>query len=247
MENKFTKYIVVGILLFLMIFGISLVISNFRKDGLLEDYKKTLIENDSLRKIDNGHYQKLVNDMKSTNQILSIIKEDNKNLYKYLKEQGKKPISYTSIDFKPDDKINTIPINIKEKDGLTYFNDYYPHKEDYFINYHGVINKDSLNSSWTFKPIKIGIVVSEKTKGLFEADLTAPDWITVNSIEVNSLPLSDIKKDNFDWLIGVSGGLNYLQRTPVFDLETGFRYKKSIFSIQGTTNNEVKFGYKKLF
>lgn len=246
MKNKIINIGVVILVILLLLFGINKYFNN-RDEKLLNEYKKTLIQNDSLRKISDGHYQKLVNDLYTQKQLLDKIKLDNIEMYKYLKTNDKKPISYTNIIFKPEDKEGKVPLNIREKDGLVYFNDYYPNKEDYFINYNGIVGKDSIQSTWNFQDINIGIVVSEKTKGLFEADLTAPKWIKVSKVEVNSLPLENIKQDNFDWLLGFNGGMNYISKVPNFGLEAGFRYKRNIFSVQSSTNNDLQIGYKKLF
>ena len=246
MRENLKKYLLFFIVVILLLLTFRLYVDNIKKDNLLKDYKYELIKNDSTRKIAEGHYQRLVNDMNSYKELVNIISENNKDFLKYLKDNNKKPISYIETSFKPKDTI-TNTIITKDKDGLSYFEDFYPSKQDYFIKYNGEIRKDSLHSSWKFTPIKLDLVISEKTKGIYEADIKSKEWIDIKSLTVNSLPLEPIKQDNFDFLLGGNAGFNYKTKNPLIEFESGFRYKKNIISVLGNTNSEIKVGFKKLF
>ncbi|MDC7251049.1 MAG: hypothetical protein PQJ49_14160 [Sphaerochaetaceae bacterium] len=253
MDKEKTKNIKqYGLILIIILLGIFSIIQSFRvkeAQDTVKEYKTAIIESDSLRKTQDGRYQKLVNDLNTKSEINKALKENNKELYELLKEERKKPISYTIIQAEPEAKIDTIPLNNEVKDGLTFtsFEDFYPQKENYFMKYSGTLTDSSVVGKWDVSKFDIGIVISEKRKGIYEADLDAPDWFNVKSLEVNSLPLENLSPDNFDWLLGGSAGYNFLDQYPVFEIETGFRIKKSIFSIQGNTNKELKAGYKHLF
>lgn len=247
--NKLKTYALYAVILALAIFSVIQFVRANSAEKTVKEYKTELIKSDSLRKTADGRYQKLVNDMNSQKELNSQIKEHNKELYELLKEERKKPISYTIIQAQPEAKIDTIPLNNEVKDGLAFqiFEDFYPQKENYFMRYFGQIKDSIVVGEWDVQKFDIGIVVSEKTKGLFEVDLDAPDWFNVTSLEVKSLPLENIRPDNFDWLLGGSAGYNFLDHYPVLEMEAGFRFKKSIFSVQGNTNRELKAGYKHLF
>ncbi|MCA9750209.1 MAG: hypothetical protein KC414_13960 [Romboutsia sp.] len=247
-KNKILTYSLIAIIVILTVFGINQYFSKVSTEKLVKNYKIALIESDSLKQVSEEHYQKLVNDMNSQKDIFKLLKEQNEELYKTLKEENKKPISYTLIQAQPQTKIDTITIKDTVRKGQFYkvFKDYYPNSNSPFIIYDGEIKDNSLVGKFNFNTLDIGIVISEKQKDLFEADLDAPEWLKINNLQVNSLPLENVKVDNFDWMIGGSSGLNIQDKTPIFELEGGFRYKKSLFSIQGNINKEIKFGFKKL-
>lgn len=247
MKNNLKKYSLILLIIILSVFCVSQYFSNKETQDTLIQYKNVIIESDSLRKVSDGHYQRLVDDRNTQKDLRDLLKDQNKELFELLKTQNKKPISYTIIQAKPETKIDTIPIIKETKDGqvIKSFDSFYPTKENYFANHKGVIGEESIQEEWNFRELEIGLVISEKEKGLFEADLDAPDWLKVNKIEVNSLPLENIKKDNFDWVLGVQGGLNFTNYTPVVDLEGGIRLKNTMVTLIGNTNKEFKIGLKK--
>lgn len=248
-KDRLVRIALIFIIIVLMIFGISQCNSKRQAQNVVKDYKEFILKSDSLRLVKEGRYQKVVNDLNNQRDLNKKLKEENKELYKDIKDDNKLPISYTNIEAQPKNKVDTIIIRDTIKDGHYYkvFNDFYPNNEKPFITYKGEINNNSVLGEFKFNPFELDLVISEKEKGIFEADLNAPEWLTVNSLEVNSLPLKNIKKDNFDWMLGGAAGLNTQDNTPVFDIEGGFRYKESLFSIQGTSNKEIKLGFKKLF
>lgn len=248
-KNKILTYLFGFIIILLLIFGVSQYLRANEAEKVVKDYKTELIASDSLRKTVDGRYQKLVNDMNSEKDIKNYLKEQNETLFELLKAEKKKPISYTIIQAKPESKVDTITIKDTIRDGLSFktFKDYYPSQINPFITYSGEIFDQEIIGKFDLDSLSIGIVVSEKTKGLFEVDLDAPEWLNVTSLEVKSLPLEHIRLDKFDWLLGGSAGYNFFENYPVLEFEAGFRYKKTIFSVQGNTNREVKAGLKKLF
>ena len=258
--------IVCGFVIFVLLFLLFKQCGDNKKsDIVLQEYKERVLTYDSLRKVSDNHYQKLVNDINTEKELSEQLKKENKALYEEIKKEKKQVIAYTSLKAQPEKKVETIrlvPVSDRLKVGereYKEFDDYYPNKEDYFINYRGRLDvsdndityidvkSDSgeLVGTWKFSSLKIGIVVSEKEKGLFHVDLDAPSWLAVKNVEVNTLPLSAIKPDNFDWVIGGAVGKNY-GGNMVFGVETGIRIKRSIFSIQGNTDKQVLVGFKRL-
>lgn len=244
--KKFGGWIVACILLIL---ATSLYFEKQASLKLIKNYKSELIESDSLRKISDTKYQKLVDDRLTNKELISYLKSTNKELYDIIKSENKKPISYTIIQAQPETKTETIPINKEERDGqiFTTFYDYYPNKINPFIKYSGEIYTDSIKGKFDFNSLDIGIVISEKQKGLFEADLDAPEWLNVKKLEVKSLPLEKVDTKNFSLLAGGSTGLSLTTYRPVFEGKFGFSTKKSIWIVEGNTNSEVKIGLLKKF
>ena len=249
MKTNIIKYGLIGIILVLSIFSINQCTSRKKAEKVVKDYKEVLLEKDSLRKNEQGIYQKLVNDNNTKKNLIRDIKKENKDLSDLLKKERKKPISSTTLTLQPDSKIDTITITKVERDGNFFkrFTDFYPDKNKPFIIYEGTINNDSLIGKWDLKEFKIVMVISEKSKGLYEMDSKVPSWLSITGIKINSLPLENIKPDNFDWLLGCSLNYDYGAMKPIIGLETGIRLKKTIFSISGYTNNTIGINYKQLF
>lgn len=249
MKTKIQKYgsIFIIVIMALIILGQYFATRNVTSN--LKEYKDILIIEDSLRRVTEGHYQKLVDDRNSQRDIRKILKEHNRELFELLKDEKKKPITYTVIQAKPESIQDTVKIKTEIKEGkkLSRFSSFYPNKKDYFASYTGQIDGSTVNGEWNFNNLEIGLVISEKSRGLFEADLDAPSWLKVGDIKVNTLPLDDIKKERFDWLLGVETGINLMTQQPVVGLEGGIRFNKSIISATATSNKEAVLSYKKLF
>ena len=248
-KNKILNIIFLVLVILLSIFGVNQYITNVKNKEILSSYKEKIIKSDSLIKREEGHYQKVVNDLNSTKDLLNVIKKENKDLYKSIKKDDKNPIFYSNIGLKPITKIDSVFIHDTIREGIKYkyFEDFYPSKTDYFVKYSGQLDSTKVIGKWDFNTLNIDLVISEKEKGIFYADLKSPEWIKVNKLNVNSLPLENIKIDNFDWLMGGNVGINFLDKTPVAGFEAGFRFKKNIFKTEINTNKEIKIGYNKLF
>nr|DAV67695.1 MAG TPA: hypothetical protein [Caudoviricetes sp.] len=210
-------------------------------------YKRQLIEQDSLRKVDSVTYARLVNDMYKERELSKVLETENKQLYDKLKEQEQKVMSLTKVVGKLKSQKSVVPIVNNE--GQRYFEDYYPKKENYFVRYKAQIGENKVNGEFTFHPLHLDLVITEKQKGVYEAYLNAPSWLEISSLEVKSLPLTSpsLRPDNFDWLFGGLVGYSYLDKRPLLGVNGGFRYKKTLYFLQGSTNQTLYLGVSKLF
>ena len=210
-------------------------------------YKQRILEQDSLRKIDSLNYERLVNDLYNERELKEDLRRENQQLYENLEKEKKKVVSYTKIVGKLKGKTSVIYIKPEER----LFHDYYPNSKEWFVHYFGEIYNDSIIGHFEFQPLRLDLVITEKEKGLFQANLNAPSWLEITSLKVNTLPLTyDYEKarvDNFDWLYGGGLGYSYLTRNPYIGLNFGFRYKRSLFYLQGNTNQSLFIGINKLY
>lgn len=248
---KLDEKLVLKVLLgFFMLLSVLFLVRGCQiKDSLSDvvvSYKKTIIENDSLRKVSDGHYQKIVNDLESERSLAKLLKRENLDLYEKIKVQNKRILSLTRLSLQPKVVVDTVFI---DRGGLLpVFQHFYPDEKDWFVRYRGSLLGDNrVAGVFDFQPLLIDLVVSEKQKGIYEVDLNAPTWLEVNSLRVNSLPDAYSKKDNFDWLFGGVVGLNYINLRPSLGIQAGFRYRRALFHIQGFTNNYIYIGYSRLF
>ena len=98
MKNFIIKYYKLVIVSLIIIGAFSLIlIQNSRLKSDLADYKETILKKDSLEKIRDGEYTKLVNDLKTSNDLKKYIKEISENTYKDIKKNKEKPLIITKI------------------------------------------------------------------------------------------------------------------------------------------------------
>ncbi len=85
-------------------------------------------------------------------------------------KREEKVVSYTKIVGKLKGKTSVIYIKPEER----LFHDYYPNSKEWFVHYFGEIYNDSIIGHFEFQPLRLDLVITEKEKGLFQANLNAP-------------------------------------------------------------------------
>lgn len=181
--------------------------------------KKVVIESDSLRRVSDGHYQKLVNDMMTQKELIRSIKDSNRELYDMIVEQGKRPITHTEVEIRWRTKVDSVEVS---NEG--YFDIYYPNKRENFISYAGRFRDSTMIGKWDFNPIKVDLVISQLESGMFEADLKGNEWIEVTSLKVNSLPFDRMIDQGLQWKAGL--GTSYDPTGWNVDIYGGFNIGK---------------------
>jgi len=222
---------IIALLLFLA-FTVYNCVNSWQKDEINEDLKQQVLAKDSIQKVDDGHYTKLINDLNSEKELNRILTANNEDLASELRKAGKKPIIYIQSEstFKPQS--DTVAVDkTKPNDFIAY----YP-KVDPFITFTRTYQNDSTAvNDWKFGTLAIDIVVSETaTKGLFSTDIKGADFLIVKSIEVNSLPLTPVIPNNFDWVMGGSIMVDPSNFKVLPQVSGGIRWKKTIYIVQST-------------
>ncbi len=212
------KLIIILLLVIVIIFSLK----SCQSDTDIRQLKELIIKQDSLRKVEDGHYQKIVNDLNNSKELFKQLKENNKELAETIKEQKKNPIVVTNTVIKIQPAPLPEPVPIKP-DNTFELN--YPNKDNKFISFLGIIENDSINGVWDFDEFKLDLVISEKQKGVFEIDAFTNDFIEIKSLTVNSLPLKGIKPDNFDFKVGL-GLYTDINTGLGVDIYGGIRIKK---------------------
>ena len=247
MENFILKYYKLIVVALIIIGAFSFIlIQNAGLKSDLVDYKKTILQKDSLQKIREGEYTKLVNDLKSSNDLKKYIKEISDSTYQDIKRNKEKPLIIT--------KVTTIPKTIQTIDtvyidtlGVRTITSYYPNKDSMYIKHTSVIKDKESKNTWEFSPLKLNVIVTQQKDGMYRARFVGPSWIEVQEVTVNSLPLSPITERKFKFLLGASGGYDFNYRNVSAGIYTGFRYKNKIVLVNGNTNKVVSLGYIKEF
>lgn len=193
----------------ILILVLSLIFSKLTpgpsKKDIKELERRHEIEKDSLKKLYDGRYTKLVRDIETEKSLKEELKEKNKELYDELEEARDKIISLTSIVISLEDQLDVInlPEEVKEGDTISF---YYPNNINPFVT-HTIRFSDlkTVHSKWEFKPIKLDMVVTETETGTYRVDMDTEEFIEISSFEFISLPMSPITDDRklkFQWVYG---------------------------------------------
>ncbi len=247
MENFILKYykLIIVALIFIGAFSFILIQNAGLKSDLV-DYKKTILQKDSLEKIREGEYTKLVNDLKSSNDLKKYIKKISDSTYQDIKRNKEKPLIITKVTTVPK-TIQTIDTVYIDTLGVRTITSYYPNKDSMYIKHTSIIKDKESKNTWEFSPLKLNVIVTQQKDGMYRAIFVGPSWIEAQEVTVNSLPLSPITERKFKFLLGASGGYDFNYRNVSAGIYTGFRYKNQIVLVNGNTNKVVSLGYIKEF
>lgn len=222
--------------------GVGFVGHNYyenRIDKVQVDLRKERIKNDTLQILADGQARKLIADTLTIKQLES--KVDSLKI-----ELKGRPILVGEVEIQPRDTVKIIDTVYIKDDTLSVV-DYYPNSEEYFVEYKNTINllTGKGNSTWTFKEIKLDLVVSENKDGTYETNMKAPDFVKINSLDVQSLPLDPSnQRDDFGILLGGGYGKDFGTGTNYLEVGGGIRYKKFYIDIEGNTNKQADIGVK---
>ena len=247
MKNFIIKYYKLIIVSLIIIGAFSLIlIQNSELKSDLVEYKRTILKKDSLEKVREGEYTKLVNDLKTSNDLKKYIKEISDSTYQDIKRNKEKPLIITKVTTVPK-TIQTIDTVYIDTLGVRTITSYYPNKDSMYIKHTSVIKDKESKNTWEFSPLKLNVIVTQQKDGMYRARFVGPSWIEAQEVTVNSLPLSPITERKFKFLLGVSGGYDFNYRNVSAGIYTGFRYKNQIVLVNGNTNKIVSLGYIKEF
>ena len=242
----------IGILILLLIF-LAWRLEGIRQNSIeqSDELKRSIIASNVLIKESEGSYSKLVDYYKSEKDLTTELKNSNKDLYNAVKSQGEKILSLTSTvislkgsveegfgKFNPTDS-NQIDIALR-----------YPAEKDPFIKWDGFVNKKTAayRGNWSFGKLPIQIVVTEETTGLWKHRVVGPDWLLIDSLQVNSLP-PDKYVPTIDRTFQLIIGGNYMK--PIISNKFGcigigvglsIASKHNII-FSANTNQEIGIGY----
>lgn len=186
--------------------------------------KKLLIKGDSLKKINDSLYTKYVADTMTIKQL----RAENKKLGLQIEN----PKVVTIIKFKPKEVEKEIS-QIQTQDSIIKIIDYYPNKKNPFIKYVAKINKNTNKGTGNFKfsPQKIILGIGENKNGTYSVNTKLPEYLEGITIDVQSQPIKQQKKDNFGWIVGAGYGKEITTNSEFYKVNTGVRYKKKYFNV----------------
>ena len=241
--ERIKDYVILGVVLVLIGFPTIQFLKTKRElkkqEDKITELQKDLINRDSLEVIKDGLYKKTVADLYTSKELTKELKGTNEILNAEVKRLKGSIIMLEEINFKLKNKKDTVKVVVGEidKDRVLAF---YPNSLNSLITFSREYQEDSYIDNWAFTTLKIDMVVIQEKTGKFSAMLNAPDWVELKSLNVKTIPLRQPKPDNFDWVTMISAQKNLGTSKKQLGLDLGIRYKKGIYTVGATTENDVK-------
>lgn len=178
------------------------------------------IKNDSLKRVTETQYNKLVADtlkQRELNKIVDSLK---------IKLDAKPKVIIKTV-FVPQEAESPVDSVTTEGDIIKLV-DHYPQKENYFVKYSAEVNRFTEDGigKFSFGKLNINMVISQREDGIYQLDTQLPKWLTISGLRVQSTPLEPPQIDNFGWILGGSYGKDLSTDENYLRLSGGFRYKK---------------------
>lgn len=198
------------------------------------------LKNDSIRKIETGYYRRLVADTATKKELKDKIKDLDFQL------ENREPITLTEYIFIPISKEGDAEVAIK--DSIVDIKDFYPEKENPFIEYTNRLNINSKSSESNFKlnPIEIRILLTQKEDGMFEQDIQLPDFLEISKLDIESVPLyNKISNDKGRLFIGVNAGYDFNNNSPYGRGSLMYKINDALYLETGLMTTEMMdIGFK---
>lgn len=227
-------FIIVLILLFMSGFFVSKHFSDKSKEKIKRELRIERIKNDSIKKVAEGHYSKLIADTLTKKQLKKRVKE--------LEFKIENPIETGLIVLDFDEKeTNTKGV---KKDSIIKIEDYYPSKENPFIIYNASISTFDYTTRGIFQIKNLELLTAKGTNkdGTTSFGLKVPKYITVSSLDIQSKNNYQPKRSNFGYLLGGQLLMDYNTNEVHAGVNFGVRYKKTYLTIGTTTNKTIQTG-----
>lgn len=195
--KNIVKIIAGFIMIGLCIYGYEQLVVKPRQQEVQTELRKQKIKNDTLSKIKDGYYTKLVADTLTIKQLRKKLDS--------LGIEAKNPKYVEIIKLVPKEVIKPVD-NISIKDSMLILEDNYPDEFTPFMKYSSLINLNSREAKGEFtfpNTLEISIAAEEQQDGTYKIYSKVPGWVKIKSLDVQSLPKQQEKKDNFGLLLGV--------------------------------------------
>lgn len=168
------KNIVVVIIL--IIFATVTVVNGCKATLMEQRWREEVIRNSSLEKVNSEQYRKIVADTLTKKQLRRELERLNFEI------SNVEP----KILIKEIEVIYRDTVSVPELIDSTLV-DYYPNKDDWILKY--TVNFNTKLSEFIWKPVKLDVLLSERSLGMWQADVKVPSFMEVGRIDIVALPL----------------------------------------------------------
>lgn len=209
---------------------------------------KAILSMDKTTKESQGQYAKLVNYFNSEKDLNNQLKEQNENLYRLIKKQDERLLminnTIVTLEGKMMEGFGTINRDDTNKIDLKLT---YPDKEKSFITWNGFVNRKTAfyKGEFSFGKLPLQIILTETERGIWKSRLIGPEWLIVDSMDINSLALPTPEKVS-NWGLFFGGGFNKSFASTIpnsFSLDVSLLYKRHMLMLEVTSNRQVGLKY----
>jgi len=214
----------------------------------IDSGNRVILSMDKTTKESQGQYAKLVNYFNTEKDLNKQLKEQNEDLFKLIKNQNERLLminnSIVTLEGKMTEGFGSI--NKDDTNRIDLKLDY-PNKDNSFITWNGFVNRKTAfyKGEFSFGKLPLQIVLTETERGIWKSRLIGPEWLIVDSMDVNSLPLPTPEKIN-NWGIFFGGGYQKSFNnniTDAFSLSLAAQYKRHMLMLDATTNMQLGLRY----
>ena len=203
-----------------------------------QEIRKQIIAADSLVKLSDGYYQKLVADTLTKKELKKLAE-------KIVDLENRDPVSITKTIIQPVEIRKETDSILVEKDSV-FISDFYPNKENPFLKY---TNRFSLKtqkgeSAFTFDTINLTQVVTKKKDGLYQVDFKGPDFLQLKSIDIQAEPMAPKEIDRVGFLFGVNYGKEMNTNMEFIEIDSYLRINKFYIGAGLNSKWDFKAGIK---
>lgn len=226
--------IIVLILFFVSGFFVSNHFAKIKKEDLKRELRIERIKNDSIKKVAEGHYSKLVADTLTKRQLRAKIKE--------LEFEIDNPTEVGNISLSFDKK--ETKTKVEKKDSVIKLEDHYPNKKEPFITYSATINKYTNESRGLFVIRDLELITARglNLDGTTRFDIKVPEFSTVRTLNIQSLDTYQSRRSNFAYLMGGQAVYDYNTNEIHAGVNFGLRHKKTYLTVGTATNGTINTG-----
>lgn len=204
------------------------VYHNARQAETNEGLKHELLAKDSLVRINDSLVSCLVHDVETYRTIAARVPD---------RIKVNRPVLVTKVEYVYVTERDTIAIL---PDGM--IEDFYPDANDWVIRHWVTPFTDgTFFSDWEFRPVMLDLVVNEKQRGLYEAQLAGPSFLQVRDLKVNSLPMN-LPAPTSGIVVGGGVGYNWKDKTVQPILSAGYQWGKNTL-IGSAQLNQTSINY----
>lgn len=215
-----------------------------KKDGAA--WRTKYLASQGTIKEDEGRYAALCVELDSEKSMKELAAQKLDSVYQVLSRRHERVIYLQSIiaSFKPLRDTIAIPVLLATDSVFDYFATYPPDTSEFFIAHQATfdLKNNTALANWMFNDIRLHVVITENLDKTWTSRLIGPDFLVIDSMEVNTLPPDKINKPPFfRFVAGAGSDYYFTDKIPAIRGTIGFATRKNYIFVL-STNSRLSVG-----
>lgn len=203
-----------------------------------------------------GRYSQLIIVTNSTNSLIKELQGslDGQfdNIRKFLKKNDERLLAFSTAYATFKGKKDSVLIFAAEPLTLAdwKFKLQYPDSTNPFITYDGLIFAQSkrITGDWKFDKLKVSFILTETEKGNWNARVSAPEFVIIDSITTRALPPDKIAKTKkISFVCGLGTGYAFNDNKWLFSVSAGVKIKRMYFTSEASSQADLRLNILREF